>query len=238
MVHNALFRTIDDIFIYPGDLYYEVFKTSPKHVITKTAVKGDALVSDWATFGEKVNAEKYLEDNIVLTEDTEADRYNEGKPMYSLIDFRLFKGMETHFHALSMVTSDEVCIRNILNHLSAITSTDDRTTHEVLLPSLAANCYWLALYEKGIRFRSTKLYDFQGFNSMAHVLEYGMQKYSRNNWRKGYVNRFSAADSLYRHLAKIILGEEKDEESGLPHIGHIMCNVMFLVNDLLHIERD
>ena len=73
---------------------------------------------------------------------------------------------------------------------------------------------------------------------MAQVLEYGATKYERHNWRKGYINKFSAADCLYRHLRQIIIGEDIDDESGFSHIGHIMCNIMILTNDLLYIDRE
>jgi hypothetical protein len=32
---------------------------------------------------------------------------------------------------------------------------------------------------------------------------------------------------MLRHLIALLDGEELDSESGLPHIGHIMCNAMF-----------
>ena len=88
-----------------------------------------------------------------------------------------------------------------------------------------------------IKIYDTSTYDLSAFASMAMVLDYGTKKYSRNNWRKGYEDKFSAADSLYRHLQELISGKILDQESGLPHIGHIMCNIMFLTNDLLVIDR-
>ena len=72
----------------------------------------------------------------------------------------------------------------------------------------------------------------EAFDSMADVLEYGAQKYERNNWRKLSPNKLAAADSLYRHVASILNGELIDEDSKLPHIGHIMCNIMFLTYHL------
>lgn len=63
----------------------------------------------------------------------------------------------------------------------------------------------------------------------ARVFEYGANKYARNNWQKGD-NLTSLIDSLLRHISKLQEGEYMDEESKLPHLGHIMCNVLFMNN--------
>ena len=34
-------------------------------------------------------------------------------------------------------------------------------------------------------------------------------------------------DSMLRHLTALADGEEIDQESGVPHIGLLMCNSMF-----------
>ena len=63
---------------------------------------------------------------------------------------------------------------------------------------------------------------------IARVREYGVKKYgSAENWRKVEVERYQ--DAMYRHLLAYIedpIG--KDEESGLPHLWHLACNVAFL----------
>lgn len=63
----------------------------------------------------------------------------------------------------------------------------------------------------------------------ARVFEYGAKKYARDNWKKGdYMT--SLFDSMLRHVAALQKGEYVDPESNLPHLGHIMCNVLFLSN--------
>lgn len=59
---------------------------------------------------------------------------------------------------------------------------------------------------------------------------------ARSNWDNGLVLS-EVLDSLMRHVGQMQEGEWLDVESGLPHIGHIQANAMFLgskniINDL------
>jgi hypothetical protein len=60
------------------------------------------------------------------------------------------------------------------------------------------------------------------------VLTYGAQKYARDSWQKVPNGRQRYKDALDRHLNAIDMGESHDEESGLPHIFHAVCNLMFV----------
>jgi hypothetical protein len=71
------------------------------------------------------------------------------------------------------------------------------------------------------------LIDYASLESLVRVLEFGEAKYGRDNWKLG-LSKESVMDSLIRHIAKLNDGEELDSESNLPHIGHAMCNLMFL----------
>ena len=64
--------------------------------------------------------------------------------------------------------------------------------------------------------------------ALADVLTYGAKKYEKNNWRKGieYSKIYSATQ---RHLLKWLKGIDIDDESGLHHIEHVLCNVAFIV---------
>lgn len=70
------------------------------------------------------------------------------------------------------------------------------------------------------------LFDFKSAEETLKVLEFGANKYSPNNWKKG-LNREEILESTMRHLIALFNGEEVDPESGLPHTGHINCNIMF-----------
>lgn len=62
---------------------------------------------------------------------------------------------------------------------------------------------------------------------MVAVMEFGASKYERNNWQKGFPKE-KLLDSLLRHVDAFYSGEDVDPESGLSHVGHILCNAAFL----------
>lgn len=61
---------------------------------------------------------------------------------------------------------------------------------------------------------------------MVRVLEVGVLKYSRDNWKKGFP-RHELLESAMRHLVALMDGEETDPETGLSHMGHLQCNTLF-----------
>jgi hypothetical protein len=62
---------------------------------------------------------------------------------------------------------------------------------------------------------------------LARVLTKGAIKYGAHNWQKG-MNWSTVVASLKRHLAAIESGEDRDKETGELHIGHLLCNAVFL----------
>ena len=69
--------------------------------------------------------------------------------------------------------------------------------------------------------------DFKAMEPMIQVLMYGAKKYDRDNWKKACPKKLDLLDSLERHFVGLVAGESVDPESGLAHIGHLMCNAMF-----------
>lgn len=58
------------------------------------------------------------------------------------------------------------------------------------------------------------------------ILTYGAKKYERDNWKTVENRRNFAA--LLRHLTKWQKGEDIDEGSGLHHLDHALCDLMFI----------
>lgn len=69
---------------------------------------------------------------------------------------------------------------------------------------------------------------------VGKVLTFGADKYEPNNWQKveDAENRYYAA--ALRHLIAWRKGEKTDPESGISHLYHVACNIMFLQ----HFERE
>jgi len=73
------------------------------------------------------------------------------------------------------------------------------------------------------------LLDRHALEEIARVLGFGAQKYAAHNWRRGIsYSRLTAA--ALRHLHAFNDGEDIDTESGLSHLAHLGCCVMFLLN--------
>lgn len=88
-----------------------------------------------------------------------------------------------------------------------------------------------ATTEKGaMRFNAGKekwgLVNFEALKPMVQVLMYGAKKYEPRNWEKG-LSKEEILESMLRHVFELLKGNLIDEESGLPHIGHIQCNALF-----------
>jgi len=71
------------------------------------------------------------------------------------------------------------------------------------------------------------LVSWKALEPLVRVLMFGAKKYDDHNWRKG-LKYSETLDSMQRHINSFSDGVDKDKESGLDHVGHIMCNAMFL----------
>jgi len=60
------------------------------------------------------------------------------------------------------------------------------------------------------------------------VLTFGAQKYERDNWQKVPDSKRRYFDALQRHVWAWKQGEQVDPESGIHHLAHAMCCLMFL----------
>lgn len=63
---------------------------------------------------------------------------------------------------------------------------------------------------------------------IARVREYGNRKYGDpDNWKTVEIGRYR--DAAFRHFLSYLEDPKGvDEESGLPHLSHLACNIAFL----------
>ena len=73
----------------------------------------------------------------------------------------------------------------------------------------------------------------KSINEVGKVLTFGAEKYDPHNWRKvdDLQNRYTSA--ALRHIFAHIDGESVDEETGLSHLAHAMCCLLFKLEDEL-----
>lgn len=74
------------------------------------------------------------------------------------------------------------------------------------------------------------------FNSCIKAFEFGAKKYAKWNWMRG--GPMSVPYSAFlRHFEKAFDGKWYDEESKVPHTGHMMCNI-FIMMQSMYLSED
>lgn len=131
-------------------------------------------------------------------------RYNTGKPPYELVPLRILASSlpARGFNAQQAAALDA------LMHLG-----------EYQERSASVDALYAAMAALGIE---------EGWQECARVFEYGKRKYAAWNWSKGMAWSVPLACAA-RHLLAIMRGEAIDPESGLPHRGHVFCNLVMLI---------
>jgi hypothetical protein len=72
----------------------------------------------------------------------------------------------------------------------------------------------------------------------AKVLTFGAQKYEPDNWKFVPDSKRRYFDALQRHLWQWKQGEQNDQETGLSHLAHAMCCLMFLYEHDVKYSKD
>jgi hypothetical protein len=65
------------------------------------------------------------------------------------------------------------------------------------------------------------------FEDIVKIMTFGASKYADNGWKGVDKDRYIAA--MLRHITAYMSGEEVDEESGMSHLAHAACNVIFIM---------
>lgn len=92
----------------------------------------------------------------------------------------------------------------------------------------------------GLKFDGEKppmeLLDPYAMEQIAWVLAFGAKKYEANNWRKG-IAMCRLLGAVLRHVFAYLRGEDLDPETGLSHLAHAGCEIMFALN-MAHVRPD
>ena len=74
------------------------------------------------------------------------------------------------------------------------------------------------------------LVPWDGLEEIVKVLEFGARKYARDNWKhvEGGDTRYLAA--ALRHITAHARGEKYDAETGVSHLAHAGCCLLFLLS--------
>ena len=89
------------------------------------------------------------------------------------------------------------------------------------------------ILQDGVKFDEDKLkwdlLPWEATGEIVAVMTYGAKKYAPYNWTKGMSwSRVYAA--ALRHLSAWFNGEDKDKDTGLSHLAHAACCVLFLIS--------
>lgn len=65
---------------------------------------------------------------------------------------------------------------------------------------------------------------------LGEVMKLGAKKYGPFNWRETPVPAEVYVDAAMRHLLSWFDGEDKDPESGMSHLGHVMACMAIIID--------
>lgn len=60
------------------------------------------------------------------------------------------------------------------------------------------------------------------------VMTHGDTKYAPENWKGGKDHPLEYIGAAFRHFLRYWAGEKRDPETGLHHLAHMVCSLMFL----------
>ena len=74
------------------------------------------------------------------------------------------------------------------------------------------------------------LMPFEAIEEINKVLEFGAKKYAAWNFAEGKGMSWTRLfNSMMRHMFAWVRGQDNDPESGLSHLAHAGCNIVFLL---------
>lgn len=74
------------------------------------------------------------------------------------------------------------------------------------------------------------LLPYDALGDVVRVLTHGAKKYGPENWRDVPFWKSRYFSAALRHVTAYWRGQERDEETGLPHLSHAICCLLFLAS--------
>lgn len=90
------------------------------------------------------------------------------------------------------------------------------------------------------------LMPWDSLEEILKVLEFGATKYNEKdikgvaswNWAKGAgLGRWRTLSAIFRHLTAYASGQTYDPETGLNHLAHVGCGILFMLHYHKHPEQ-
>jgi len=118
---------------------------------------------------------------------------------------------------------------------------DVKRTRERIQAATTEALLNLSAEDVGIKYDGDKvpveLIPYDAVYEVGKVLKFGAKKYDSWNWYKGMKTTRLLAAAL-RHIWKYMRGYDLDAESGLPHLAHALCCLMFSMQFYLEGRED
>ena len=84
--------------------------------------------------------------------------------------------------------------------------------------------------EIGMKFDQEKtdwtLLPWSEVEDVVKILEFGAKKYARDNWQQ-IEPKERYIKAAFRHLIAYVKGEKNDSETGMSHLAHAVCCLLF-----------
>lgn len=98
------------------------------------------------------------------------------------------------------------------------------------------------LKETAVKFDNDKvdwmILPYDAIEEIIKVMEFGARKYARGNFASGEGLEYTRVlNSLMRHILAFSRGEDLDPETGISHMAHAGCNVLFLLHYIKNPEK-
>jgi hypothetical protein len=106
---------------------------------------------------------------------------------------------------------------------------DDAKVYSTVPSDFAKSLKVATKFDEGKR--DWSLLPLDSVEEIVKVLEFGANKYAAHNWSSNGGFKYTRViNAMIRHLFAFARGVDKDPETGLSHLAHLGCNVLFLLH--------